>query len=148
MAKDNRIDIEINAKGGASLKKSTKEIKQQKKQLDNLSGSGKKLDKQQQKVIKETMGIRPEIITKEKNKLMPHALDKETVKRILHLHKVQGLSAAIIAQRFGYSAAWIYNVIRRKATSNKQQAASVKQQANHSITVTGSHSTSNKLLTK
>jgi transposase len=60
---------------------------------------------------------------------MPHSLDKETVNRILHLHQVQGLSAAIIAQRFGYSAARIYNVIRRKATSNKQQAASVKQQA-------------------
>ena len=82
---------------------------------------------------------------------MSHALDKETVKRILHLHEVQGLKAAIIAQRFGYSSARIYNVIRRKAASNKQQAPeapSIKQQANHSITVTGSHSTSNKLLTK
>ena len=68
---------------------------------------------------------------------MPHMLDKDTVKRILHLHEVQGLKAAIIAQRFGYSAARIYNVIRRKAASNKQQA-------NHSITMTGSHSTSNK----
>ena len=50
---------------------------------------------------------------------MSHALDKDTVKRILHLHKVQGLSAAIIAQRFGYSAARIYNVIRRQAASPK-----------------------------
>jgi len=56
-------------------------------------------------------------------------LDQDTIDRILHLHKVQGLKAAIIAQRFGYSSARIYNVIRRKATSNKQQAASVKQQA-------------------
>ena len=56
-------------------------------------------------------------------------LDKDTVKRILHLHEVQGLKAAIIAQRFGYSSARIYNVIRRKAASAKQQAASVKQQA-------------------
>ena len=60
---------------------------------------------------------------------MPHSLDKDTVKRILHLHQVQGLKAAIIAQRFGYSSARIYNVIRRKAASAKQQAASVKQQA-------------------
>ena len=47
MAKDNRIDIEINAKGGPSLKKTTKQTKQQRKELDKLSGSGKKLDKQQ-----------------------------------------------------------------------------------------------------
>ena len=39
MAKDNRIDIEINAKGGPSLKRYTKEIKKQKKELDKLSGS-------------------------------------------------------------------------------------------------------------
>ena len=56
-------------------------------------------------------------------------LDQDTIKKILHLHQVQGLKAAIIAQRFGYSSARIYNVIRRKAASAKQQAASVKQQA-------------------
>ena len=82
---------------------------------------------------------------------MSHTLDKETVNRILHLSQVQGLSAAIIAQRFGYTTARIYNVIRRQAgltaraqrdaaqfnlklklknkQSDKQQAASVKQQA-------------------
>jgi len=49
-------------------------------------------------------------------------LDKDTIKRILHLHEVQGLSAVIIAQRFGYSTARIYHVIRRKAASVKQQA--------------------------
>ena len=78
-------------------------------------------------------------------------LDQDTIKRILHLHEMQGLKAAIIAQRFGYSAARIYNVIRRKAASNKQQAPeapSIKQQANHSITVTGGYARSNKLLTK
>ena len=53
---------------------------------------------------------------------MPHMLDKDTIKRILHLHEVQGLSAVIIAQRFGYSTARIYHVIRRKAASGKQQA--------------------------
>jgi len=79
---------------------------------------------------------------------MPHALDKDTVKRILHLHEMQGLSAAIIAQRFGYSSSRIYNVIRRKAACNKHQATSIKPQANHSITVTGGYARSNKHLTK
>jgi len=60
---------------------------------------------------------------------MSHMLDQDTIKRILHLHEVQGLKAAIIAQRFGYSSSRIYNVIRRKAASIKHQAASVKQQA-------------------
>ena len=82
---------------------------------------------------------------------MGHMLDQETIKRILHLHQVQGLKAAIIAERFGLSSCRIHSVIRRQAASNKQQAPeapSIKQQANHSIIVTGSHSTSNKLLTK
>ena len=82
---------------------------------------------------------------------MSHMLDQDTINRILHLHEVQGLKAAIIAQRFGYSPARIYNVIRRKAASNKQQAPeapSIKQQANHSITVTGGYARSNKHLTK
>ena len=72
---------------------------------------------------------------------MSHILDKDTVKRILHLSQVQGLEAKVIAERFGFSSSRVYNVLKR-------QAASVKQQANHSITVTGSHSTSNKHLTK
>jgi len=82
---------------------------------------------------------------------MSHMLDQDTINRILHLHEVQGLKAAIIAQRFGYSSSRIYNVIRRKAASNKLQAPeapSIKQQANHSIIVTGSHARSNKHLTK
>ena len=57
---------------------------------------------------------------------MSHALDKDTVNRILHLHQVQGLKAQIIAQRFGFSTARIHNVIRRQAASNKPQAASNK----------------------
>jgi len=68
---------------------------------------------------------------------MPHMLDKDIIKRILHLHEVQGLKAAIIAQRFGFTTARIHNVIRRQATSRKQQAASNKPQAS-----------SNKHLTK
>jgi len=82
---------------------------------------------------------------------MPHMLDKDTIKRILHLHQVQGLKAAIIAERFGLSSCRIHSVIRRQAASNKQQAPeapSIKQQANHSITVTGGYARSNKHLTK
>ena len=55
---------------------------------------------------------------------MPHALDKDTVKRILHLHKVQGLKAGAIAERFGFSSARVHNVIRRQAASSKRQASS------------------------
>ena len=53
---------------------------------------------------------------------MSHALDKITVKRILQLHQLQGLSPQIIGQRFGFSTARIYNIIRRKAPSPKLQA--------------------------
>ena len=54
---------------------------------------------------------------------MSHALDKETVNRILHLHKVQGLKAGAIAERFGFSSSRVHNVIRRQASSFKLQAA-------------------------
>ena len=52
---------------------------------------------------------------------MSHALDKDTVNRILHLHRVQGLSPSTIGQRFGYSTSRIYNIIRRQAASSKRQ---------------------------
>ena len=55
---------------------------------------------------------------------MGHMLDKETIKRILHLHKVQGLEARVIAERFGFSSARVHNVIRRQAASSKLQAPS------------------------
>ena len=55
---------------------------------------------------------------------MGHMLDKETIKRILHLHQVQGLEPKIIAQRFGFSSSRIHNLIRRQAASNKPQATS------------------------
>ena len=45
---------------------------------------------------------------------MSHALDKETVNRILHLHRVQGLEARVIAERFGFSSSRVHSVIRRK----------------------------------
>ena len=55
---------------------------------------------------------------------MSHALDKETVNRILHLHKVQGLKAGAIAERFGFISSRVHNVIRRQASSSKRQASS------------------------
>jgi len=64
---------------------------------------------------------------------MPHALDKETVNRILHLHKVQGLSPQIIAQRFGFSTGRIHGVIRRQAASSKPQASSIKRHETNTI---------------
>ena len=60
---------------------------------------------------------------------MSHMLDQDTIKRILHLHQVQGLKAGVIAQRFGFSSARIHNVIRRRAASTKPQASSGKPQA-------------------
>ena len=55
---------------------------------------------------------------------MSHMLDKDTVNRILHLHKVQGLKAGVIAERFGFSSARVHGVIRRQAASIKHQAPS------------------------
>jgi len=55
---------------------------------------------------------------------MGHMLDKETVNRIMHLHKVQGLEARVIAERFGFSSSRIHSVIRRQAASSKPQASS------------------------
>ena len=46
-------------------------------------------------------------------------LDQETIKRILHLHQVQGLEARVIAERFGFSSSRIHSVIRRQAASSK-----------------------------
>ena len=51
---------------------------------------------------------------------MSHALDKDTVNRILHLHKVQGLEPKVIGQRFGFSTSRVYNIIRRQASSTKR----------------------------
>ena len=91
---------------------------------------------------------------------MGHMLDKDTVNRILHLHKVQGLEPKIIAQRFGFSSSRIHNLIRRQAglaaraqrdaaqfnlklklknkQSFKRQASSIKPQASSAIQ--GTHS--------
>ena len=54
-------------------------------------------------------------------------LDKDTVNRILHLHKVQGLEAKIIAERFGFSSSRVHGVIRRQAPSPKRhEKATIK----------------------
>ena len=45
---------------------------------------------------------------------MGHMLDQDTIKRILQLHRLQGLSPQIIGQRFGFSTSRIYNIIRRQ----------------------------------
>ena len=55
---------------------------------------------------------------------MSHALDKDTIKRILQLHLLQGLSPQVIGQRFGFSTSRVYGVIKRH--SAKLQASSSK----------------------
>ena len=54
---------------------------------------------------------------------MSHMLDKETIKRILHLHQVQGLKAGAIAERFGFSSSRIHSVIRRQASSSQASSS-------------------------
>ena len=58
---------------------------------------------------------------------MGHMLDQDTIKRILHLHRVQGLKAGAIAERFGYSSSRIHSVIRRQGASAKLQAPSASK---------------------
>jgi hypothetical protein len=68
---------------------------------------------------------------------MAHILDKDTVNRIMHLHIYKGLSAQIIAQRFGFTTARVHGVIRRAASSKPwpkkkyswEEASSIKPQA-------------------
>ena len=60
---------------------------------------------------------------------MSHMLDQDTIKRILHLHQVQGLKAGAIAERFGFSSSRVHGVLRRQAASRKLQAPSGKLQA-------------------
>jgi transposase len=66
---------------------------------------------------------------------MSHILDKTTVKRILQLHQLQGLSPQIIGQRFGFTTARIYNIIRRQAPQ------SPKLQAKTNVTMSSRHHT-------
>ena len=59
---------------------------------------------------------------------MSHMLDKETIKRILHLHQVQGLKAGAIAERFGFSSSRIHSVIRRQASSSQASSTTKRPQ--------------------
>ena len=53
---------------------------------------------------------------------MIHKLDKETIKRIVDLHKEQGLSFPILGERFGVSTSRITQIIRYQR--EKQQKVS------------------------
>ena len=55
---------------------------------------------------------------------MIHRIDKETVKRIVNLRQVQGLSFPIIGERFGISSARAGQIFKRQ--QKKQQASNVK----------------------
>ena len=55
---------------------------------------------------------------------MIHKIDKETVKRIVNLRQVQGLSFPIIGERFGISSTRAVQIFKRH--QKKQQASNVK----------------------
>jgi DNA-directed RNA polymerase specialized sigma subunit len=55
---------------------------------------------------------------------MIHKLDKETIKRIVNLHREQGLSFSVLGERFGVSTSRINQII--KYHGKKQQDASDK----------------------
>ena len=60
---------------------------------------------------------------------MIHRIDKETVKRIVDLRQVQGLSFPIIGERFGISSARAVQIFNRQ--QKKQQASNVKPKNLH-----------------
>ena len=74
---------------------------------------------------------------------MIHRIDKETVKRIVNLRQVQGLSFSVIGERFGISTARAVQIFKRH--QKKQQASNVKSE-NLNITNTKAF-TSRKLQT-
>ena len=55
---------------------------------------------------------------------MIYRIDKETVKRIVGLRQVQGLSFSIIGERFGISTARVVQIFRRH--QKKQQISNGK----------------------
>ena len=55
---------------------------------------------------------------------MIRRIDKGTVKRIVNLRQVQGLSFPIIGERFGISATRAVQIFKRQ--QKKQQASNVK----------------------
>ena len=60
---------------------------------------------------------------------MIHRIDKKTVKRIVNLRQVQGLSFPIIGERFGISTARVVQIFKRQ--QKKQQASNVKPENLH-----------------
>ena len=56
-------------------------------------------------------------------------IDKGTVKRIVNLRQVQGLSFQIIGERFGISATRAVQIFKRQ--QKKQQASNVKLEKLH-----------------
>ena len=60
---------------------------------------------------------------------MIRRIDKGTVKRIVNLRKVQGLSFQIIGERFGISATRVVQIFKRQ--QKKQQASNVKPENLH-----------------
>ena len=60
---------------------------------------------------------------------MIHRIDKETVKRIVDLRQVQGLSFPIIGERFGISSTRAVQIFKRQ--QKKQQTLNVKPKNLH-----------------
>ena len=60
---------------------------------------------------------------------MIRRMDKGTVKRIVNLRQVQGLSFPIIGERFGMSTARVVQIFKRQ--QKKQQASNVKPENLH-----------------
>jgi len=60
---------------------------------------------------------------------MIRRIDKGTVKRIVNLRQVQGLSFPIIGERFGISTARVVQIFKRQ--QKKQQASNVKPENLH-----------------
>ena len=62
---------------------------------------------------------------------MIRRIDKGTVKRIVNLRQVQGLSFQIIGERFGISATRVVQIFKRQ--QRKQQASNVKPENLHTM---------------
>ena len=60
---------------------------------------------------------------------MIYRIDKKTVKRIVNLRQVQGLSFPIIGERFGISTARAVQIFKRQ--QKKQQVPNVKPENIH-----------------
>ena len=60
---------------------------------------------------------------------MIRRIDKGTVKRIVNLRQVQGLSFPIIGERFGISSTRVVQIFKRH--QKKQQAANAKPENLH-----------------